>query len=101
MVAYRCTARGTGEFAEATVFQTGSNQWQQYDVWPPTRSRAKALYFGAGGKLSFDPPRSSEANAFDTMSPIRHIRFPYRQRRSVRRTQEAAGRRGWSKINDL
>jgi putative CocE/NonD family hydrolase len=78
--AYWLHGRGNGKFAEATVFQTGSNQWQQYDVWPPTRTRAKALYFGAGGKLSFDPPRSSEGNAFDTYVSDPAHPIPYRHR---------------------
>ena len=40
----------------AIVFETGTNVWRRYDVWPPKNTVAKTLYFHAGGKLSFDPP---------------------------------------------
>ena len=41
---------------EAYMFETGTNVWRRYDVWPPKQASAKTLYFHAGGKLSFDPP---------------------------------------------
>jgi len=49
---------------EATMFETGSNEWKKFDVWPPKNVTRKALYFQAGGKLSFDPPAAGVA-AFD------------------------------------
>ncbi len=48
---------------EAYVFETGTNQWRQYDTWPPKNAVAKALYLGANGKLSFTPP--AEAEGYD------------------------------------
>ncbi len=50
---------------EAYVFETGTNQWRQYDQWPPSNTTAKSLYFHAGGRLSFEPPVSSDGAAFD------------------------------------
>ncbi|HYW43959.1 MAG TPA: CocE/NonD family hydrolase [Bryobacteraceae bacterium] len=52
------------KLAEATVFETGTNQWRREDAWPPRDARAKTLYLHAGGALSFDPPRETGA-AFD------------------------------------
>ena len=49
--------------AEATMFQTGTNEWRRYDAWPPRNVARKAFYFGAGRRLSADPP--AEAQAFD------------------------------------
>jgi putative CocE/NonD family hydrolase len=49
---------------KAFVFETGSDQWRRYDIWPPRNAHEKSLYFHAGGKLSFTPPKS-EANDFD------------------------------------
>jgi putative CocE/NonD family hydrolase len=48
--------------AEAWMFQTGTNQWREYDAWPPAESEVKELYLHAGGKLSFDPPTGVEAD---------------------------------------
>ncbi len=49
---------------EVFVFETGTDQWRRYDSWPPKGVREKSLYFHAGGKLSFDPPRD-EGTSFD------------------------------------
>jgi putative CocE/NonD family hydrolase len=58
--------KGTGKekLPEAWVFETGTNVWRQYDHWPPRTAETKTLYFHAGGKLSFDPPKQ-EAAPFD------------------------------------
>jgi uncharacterized protein len=41
---------------EAWMFQTGTNQWREYDAWPPVAAELKDLYLRAGGKLSFAAP---------------------------------------------
>jgi len=38
--------------AEATIFETGSNEWKHYDVWPPKNSTAVNYYFNNNNKLS-------------------------------------------------
>jgi putative CocE/NonD family hydrolase len=78
--AYWLHDKGSREFAEATVFQTGSNRWEKYDSWPPSSARATNLYMRAGGKLSFDAPAANEADAADTYisDPARPV--PYRRR---------------------
>jgi putative CocE/NonD family hydrolase len=40
---------------EAWVFQTGTNQWREYDDWPPRNVEFKDLFLRAGGKLAFTP----------------------------------------------
>jgi len=37
---------------EATVFETGTNQWKNYDTWPPAEARPIKFYLRAGGRLS-------------------------------------------------
>jgi putative CocE/NonD family hydrolase len=37
---------------EALVFETGSNQWKSYNVWPPTDTVKKNVYLGSKGALS-------------------------------------------------
>jgi putative CocE/NonD family hydrolase len=48
------------KLAEATVFETGTNQWRRYETWPPKTVAEKSLYLRAGGKLSFEAPGAGE-----------------------------------------
>ncbi len=45
---------------EAWVFETGTNQWKKYDKWPPAQAQPKTLYFHAGERLSFKPPKGND-----------------------------------------
>jgi len=47
----------------AWVFQTGRNEWQKYEAWPPKQATKRSLYFGPKGRLSFEPAPAQ--NAFD------------------------------------
>src|SRR6185436_9284748 len=51
--------------AEAEVFETGTDQWRQFDTWPPKQSTARTLYLQSGGALSFDAPKAAGTDAFD------------------------------------
>ncbi|HJV22333.1 MAG TPA: CocE/NonD family hydrolase, partial [Holophagaceae bacterium] len=42
--------------AEATVFETGTNEWRKLDAWPPRQAKPRSLYFEAQGRISFDAP---------------------------------------------
>jgi putative CocE/NonD family hydrolase len=42
------------------MFQTGTNQWREYDAWPPRQAEAKHLYLRTGGQLSFEPPTTED-----------------------------------------
>ena len=55
---------GDPKLPKAYVFETGTNVWRQYAVWPPKNTQTKTLYFHAGGTLSFDPP-SEETTTYD------------------------------------
>ncbi len=44
--------------AEATVFETGRNEWHQLDAWPPPGTTAKTLYFQESGGLSWTAPQA-------------------------------------------
>ena len=65
---------------EALVFETGSNQWKQYDDWPPKSASARNLYFHENGKLSFDKPAESVGEAFDGYISDPFHPVPYRHR---------------------
>ncbi len=47
---------GTWEGTEAIAFETGANEWQRFDQWPPPGVERRPLYFGADGTLSWDAP---------------------------------------------
>ncbi|MDQ2947697.1 MAG: CocE/NonD family hydrolase [Acidobacteriota bacterium] len=50
---------------EAYVFETGTNVWRKYEAWPPKATAVKTLYFGTGGKLSFDAPKDGGPADYD------------------------------------
>jgi len=56
---YHLKGIGDLNIADATVFETGSNQWQTYDQWPPNNLLDKKLYLHPEGGLSFTPPETS------------------------------------------
>ena len=49
---------------EAYVFQTGIDQWQRFDAWPPKQAVTRTLYFKPHGGLAFAPPIET-GGAFD------------------------------------
>ncbi len=77
---YWLKGKGDGKFAEATIFQTGSNQWKTYSSWPPKEATIKKLYIAAGGKVSFDKPTAAGADAYDEYVSDPKKPVPYRAR---------------------
>lgn len=70
---------GDGKFAEATCFQTGTNQWKTYNTWPPSNAEDKKLYVHADGSCSFDKPNSSTGAVSyisDPSSPVPYRTLP-------------------------
>ncbi len=59
--------KGKGDWAapEAVVFETGGNAWHRFDQWPPANVTKKSLYLRAGGRLSYDAPADTSADARD------------------------------------
>lgn len=72
--------KGVGDrnFSEATVFQTGSNQWKTYTTWPPKDATVKKLYVAENGKVSFEKPPAG--NAYDEYISDPKKPVPYRSR---------------------
>ncbi|MDQ6480331.1 CocE/NonD family hydrolase [Dyadobacter sp. LHD-138] len=66
-----------GEFnlAEATVFETGSNLWRNYDVWPPKNSQPETFYFHSKGKLTAEKPKALKATTEYISDPAKPV--PY------------------------
>lgn len=69
---------------EAQVFETGTNIWRNYDAWPPREAKARTLYFGANGSLSWTKTNqatpSSESSfdeyTSDPRKPVPYINYP-------------------------
>jgi uncharacterized protein len=78
--AYWLHEKGTLPVKEATMFQTGSNTWTNYDSWPPKEAHTKHLYFREDGKLSFDAPVIDSKDAADSYISDPAHPVPYRRR---------------------
>lgn len=78
--AYWLKDKGELPLKEALLFQTGSNKWVQFDAWPPKNAPDRELYFREDGKLSFDAPKASTTQAFDSYVSDPAHPVPYRHR---------------------
>ena len=79
---FRYYLHGKGEKPQwqASTFQSGSNTWHTYVVWPPKEAKSTNLYLRADGTLSFRAPDSQNNKKYreyvsDPANPV-----PYRQR---------------------
>lgn len=75
---YWLREQGKLSLAEASTFETGTNEWQEYDSWPPKQGvEMRKLYFDEGRRLSFGMPRESGYDEYvsDPANPV-----PYRPR---------------------
>ena len=69
------------DLPEALTFEAGANRWVRSDAWPPRTSRARDLYFGPAGRLSFErPPLERAPSAFDSYVSDPAHPVPYRNR---------------------
>jgi putative CocE/NonD family hydrolase len=64
----------------AMVFETGTNQWQRYETWPPANARPSSLYLHAHGKLTFEQPSKPEGSfdeyVSDPARPVPYLEHP-------------------------
>jgi uncharacterized protein len=70
---------GSGKFAEANCFQTGSNTWKTYDSWPPKNAELKKLYATPDHKAGFTKPlpvKGSVSYVSDPASPVPYRSLP-------------------------
>ncbi|MCS0580025.1 CocE/NonD family hydrolase [Massilia pinisoli] len=65
--------------AEVTSFETGSNVWRRYTAWPPVQAKARTLYFGPGGSLTWQQPAAGagyDEYVSDPNKPVPYIGYP-------------------------
>jgi putative CocE/NonD family hydrolase len=71
---------------EATMFETGANQWRRFTSWPPEGLRDTSLYVTQHGLLVHDtPPTGDAADTFES-DPARPV--PYTEAISDGMTKE-------------
>ncbi len=81
--------KGEGAWSppEAWVFESGTNEWRQYDAWPPKQSTAVTLLFDEKGTLSAkgakDPLTGADEFVSDPAKPV-----PFIEKTSVRMDYE-------------
>jgi uncharacterized protein len=79
--AYWLKDKGTLALAEATTFEAGANAWRSHTSWPPRENvTSKQLYFHAGGRASFEPPKAPSDSGFDAYVSDPSHPVPYRAR---------------------
>ncbi|XQW84943.1 CocE/NonD family hydrolase [Thalassotalea piscium] len=64
---------GNVKLASATMFETGSNRWRTFDVWPPKNGNKQTLYLGEHETLN----QTEQGNGFseyisDPNKPVPH-----------------------------
>lgn len=56
---YYLKDQGSFQLSEATVYETGSNQWKQYSTWPPAGSTPTPYYLQPAGGLGTGKPAAN------------------------------------------
>jgi len=60
---YYLKDKGSFDAPEATIFETGTNQWKSYNTWPPQNVTATDYYLNENEKISLQKNRAE--NSFD------------------------------------
>ena len=82
---YYLKDKGSFNAPEATVFETGSNQWKQYGIWPPRESVATTYFLQPSKKLSTLKPtvvNNYDEYVSDPANPVPYTKAIQRDRNS-------------------
>ncbi len=90
--AYYLHGKGAKPTWQASTFQTGSNTWKTYPVYPPKESTPTNLYLHADGTLSFTAPTGNDKFRQYVSDPANPV--PYRTR-PISPTYPAGDWRRW------
>lgn len=83
---YYLKGESSSEIPEATIFVTGSNEWRNFDSWPPKNTVEKNLYFQPSGTVSYTPPVSKSSFDEYVSDPMKPV--PYTEDVHAKRTAE-------------
>jgi putative CocE/NonD family hydrolase len=69
-------AKNPIKLPEAIMFEGGTNQWREFESWPPKKVQEKTLYLHANGNMSFEAPKTGVAEASEFISdPAKPVPF--------------------------
>jgi putative CocE/NonD family hydrolase len=74
------------DFAEATIFFSGENQWRKFDRWPPAEKTDKPIFLHSNGTLSWNAPQDKNSFSAYTSDPASPV--PYAENVHWERTRE-------------
>jgi uncharacterized protein len=83
---YYLKGEGKSDLAEATIFVTGSNEWRNFETWPPKNVMQKNLYFHPGESASFEIPKGNSSYDEYVSDPLKPV--PYAEAVHTNRTAE-------------
>jgi uncharacterized protein len=72
---YHLKDKGPYTFVKATVFETGTNVWRQYQSWPPKEAKEQRLYLRENGTLAFDNAGNLNASDSYVSDPAKPVPF--------------------------
>lgn len=62
---------------EALVFESGTNEWREYECWPPKHTESKKFFLGGNGRLLNKPADGDAADyslfVSDPANPVPHL----------------------------
>ena len=79
---------GAMDLPEASIFETGSNHWTNYSVWPPKEATPQKWYFREKGALDNQPPGADAASSMTTYTSDPAHPVPYTEDVHMGRTRE-------------
>ncbi len=83
--AYYLQQKGTFNHAEATIFETGTNEWKEYTAWPP--KNAKTVSWTLGSNRNFFLKKTS-STGYDQYTSNPTDPVPYLNTKSASRVNE-------------
>ena len=72
---YYLKDKGNFNASEATMFETGTNQWRHFDQWPPANTKATTFYLGPNNKLLHNKPTAAKSFSQYVSDPAKPV--PY------------------------
>jgi putative CocE/NonD family hydrolase len=85
---YYLKDKGSMDLPDAYIFETGSNAWKTYDIWPPAEAQSVPYYFRKNGLLSPEAPTRTTGPSADTYPSNPAKPVPYTEDVHLNRTRE-------------
>ena len=81
---YYLKDEGQMELPEATIFNTGINEWKEFETWPPKNVEEVSLFMQESGGLAFSAPTSTDNFVEVVSDPMKPV--PYTEDVHLART---------------